>query len=59
MEKQYAKLYHILTASHKDFRKFYGDDNKAAGTRVRQAMLELRKAIQDVRVDVQERKKTL
>ncbi len=56
---EYSKLHRILTASMTDFKKFYGENNKAAGGRVRKAMMELVKAAKDVRVDVQDRKKTL
>lgn len=56
---KYEELYHILIESMPDFKKFYEDSNKAAGTRVRKAMMELRKAAKDIGADVQERKKTL
>jgi hypothetical protein len=39
-----------------DFRKFYEKNNKAAGTRVRKAMQELKQMAQDIRVEVQEKK---
>ena len=39
-----------------DFGKFYDKGNKAAGTRVRKAMQDLKKMAQDIRVDVQEKK---
>jgi hypothetical protein len=37
-----------------DFKKFYEDGNKAAGTRVRKGMLDLKNYAQEVRVEVQE-----
>lgn len=37
-----------------DFKKFYEDGNKAAGTRVRKGMLDLKNFAQEVRVEVQE-----
>jgi hypothetical protein len=40
----------------KDFEAFYDKGNKAAGTRVRKAMLALKKMAQDIRVDVQDKK---
>jgi hypothetical protein len=36
----------------KDFQKFFVQDNKAAGTRVRQAMQELKSFAQNVRAEV-------
>jgi len=40
----------------KDFEAFYDKGNKAAGTRIRKAMLALKKVAQDIRVDVQDKK---
>lgn len=40
-----------------DFNKFYNDGNKAAGTRVRNAMQSLKSMAQAIRVDVLEKKK--
>ena len=39
-----------------DFGKFYDKGNKAAGTRVRKAMQELKAMAQDIRTDVQNKK---
>lgn len=39
-----------------DFTKFYDKGNKAAGTRVRKGMQELKQMAQDIRVEVQEKK---
>ena len=40
-----------------DFNKFYNDGNKAAGTRVRNAMQSLKSMAQAIRIDVLEKKK--
>lgn len=40
----------------RDFAQFYEKGNKAAGTRVRKAMQDLKKMAQDIRVEVQEKK---
>ncbi len=40
-----------------DFRKFFDKGNKAAGTRIRKAMQDLKKMAQDIRTDVQNMKK--
>lgn len=39
-----------------DFAAFYEKGNKAAGTRVRKGMQELKSLAQDIRLDVQEKK---
>jgi len=39
-----------------DFNKFYNKGNKAAGTRVRKAMQDLKRTAQDIRVEVQSMK---
>jgi hypothetical protein len=46
---------HVLDLE-KDFEAFYDKGNKAAGTRVRKAMLALKKLAQDIRTDVQDKK---
>lgn len=40
----------------KDFSQFYTKNNKAAGTRVRKAMQDIKKMAQDIRVEIQEMK---
>jgi hypothetical protein len=52
--KRYAELEALLESLKDDFRKFYDEGNKAAGTRVRKGMLELRNKAQDIRAEVQE-----
>ena len=42
-----------------DFEKFYSKANKAAGTRVRKAMQDLKRMAQDIRSDVQDRKNSM
>ena len=39
-----------------DFDKFYDKDNKAAGTRVRKGMQEMKEMAQEIRKEVQEMK---
>jgi hypothetical protein len=41
-----------------DFQKFYDKNNKAAGTRVRKGMQELKNLAQDIRLAVQSQKNT-
>ncbi|MEM0963830.1 MAG: histone H1 [Bacteroidota bacterium] len=52
----YSKLQEHVASLEDDFRKFYDKGNKAAGTRVRKGMQELKQLAQDIRVDVQEKK---
>jgi hypothetical protein len=51
---RYEELEALLASLKEDFRKFYDEGNKAAGTRVRKGMLELRNKAQDIRTEVQE-----
>jgi hypothetical protein len=39
-----------------DFTKFYQKGNKAAGTRVRKGMQELKRKAQDIREEIQDKK---
>ena len=52
MEK-YNELKAMLDGFYADFEKFYVKGNKAAGTRVRKHMNELKKKAQEIRIDVQ------
>ena len=56
---RYSELVSFVNDLEGDFEKFYDKGNKAAGTRVRKAMQELKKIAQDVRVEVQEMKSKL
>ena len=51
---RYNQLEALLESLKDDFEKFYDKGNKAAGTRVRKGMLELRNMAQDIRAEVQE-----
>ncbi len=53
---QHARLAALVAAAADDFEAFYDNGNKAAGTRVRKAMQELKSLAQEIRVDVQTRK---
>lgn len=50
---RYAELQQLVAGMAADFQKFYKDGNKAAGTRVRNAMQELKTFAQSVRTEVQ------
>lgn len=51
---RYSELMQLVTNMKADFEKFYNDNNKAAGTRVRGAMQELKAFAQTVRNEVTE-----
>lgn len=50
---RYDELQALVAKMAPDFEKFYKDGNKAAGTRVRNAMQELKTFAQTVRTEVQ------
>lgn len=51
---RFEQLQNLLDAVKDDFRKFYEDDNQAAGTRVRKSMQDLKNLAQEIRVEVQD-----
>ena len=55
---RYNELVQLVANMKADFEKFYNDGNKAAGTRVRGAMQELKAFAQTVRNEVTEIKNT-
>lgn len=55
---RFDELKQKVDEMERDFRQFYEKGNKAAGTRVRKYMQELKQFAQKVRNEVQERKKT-
>ncbi|MGQ9863189.1 MAG: hypothetical protein ACUVRD_01715 [Bacteroidia bacterium] len=54
MAKRYEELMQVVSALKEDFEKFYDKGQKAAGTRIRKAMLDLRNWASEVRKEVQE-----
>jgi hypothetical protein len=50
---RYLELQNLIAGMAADFEKFYKEGNKAAGTRVRNAMQELKTFAQMVRTEVQ------
>ena len=55
---RFEQLQSILDEAKDDFEKFFEKDNKAAGTRVRKAMQEIKNLAQDIRKEVQDMKNT-
>ena len=51
---RFNELIQLVTNMKSDFEKFYNDGNKAAGTRVRNGMQELKALAQTVRNEVTE-----
>ena len=53
---RFSELKQFVEGLEDDFNKFYEKGNKAAGTRVRKAMQDLKQMAQDIRAEVQEKK---
>ena len=53
----YNQMLTLLNEVEGDVQKYYDKGNKAAGTRVRKAMQELKTLAQNQRVDISERNK--
>ena len=53
---RYQQLQDKLDEVKDDFEKFYDKENKAAGTRIRKAMQDLKNLAQEIRVEVQAKK---
>lgn len=56
MADMYNELKSLVEDAEDDFKKFYEKGNKAAGTRVRKAMQDLKAKAQEIRGDVQSKK---
>ncbi len=55
---QFSDLKDAVDALEEDFAKFYDKGNKAAGTRIRKGMQDLKAKAQAIRLDVQAKKET-
>ena len=55
---RFENLVNLVQSFEGDFSKFYDKGNKAAGTRVRKHMQELRKVCAEIRTEVQNMKST-
>lgn len=53
---KYQQLRDLVISAEADFEKFYVKGNKAAGTRVRKAMQDIKELAQAIRTDVQAQK---
>ncbi|MGN8072651.1 histone H1 [Mucilaginibacter sp. 22184] len=54
--ESFKKLKEVIAAAEADVASFYGKGNKAAGTRVRNAMQALKVLATDIRKEVTEKK---
>jgi len=59
MADRFEQLNSFVADLSDDFNKFYGKKNKAAGTRVRKGMQELKKMAQEIRIEVQNQKNSM
>lgn len=57
MANRFGELQQLVAGMEDDFSKFYSKSNKAAGTRIRKGMQDLKKIAQDIRAEVQSSKK--
>ncbi len=55
---RFDEVKNLISGLEEDFKKFYENGNKAAGTRVRNGMNEVKKIAQDVRKEVTDKKNT-
>ena len=55
--QKFNDLKTLITNIEADVIKFYEKENAAAGTRVRTGMQDIKKLVQDIRVEVQSKKK--
>ncbi|WCT14407.1 histone H1 [Mucilaginibacter jinjuensis] len=53
---KFKQVKELIAASEADFTAFYEKGNKAAGTRVRNAMQKLKTCAQEIRTEVTEKK---
>jgi len=56
--KRYDELKALVEELEFDFEKFYSRGNKAAGTRLRKGLMEIRNLSQEIRKEIQEMKNT-
>jgi len=53
-EERYGQLTNLVEGAEEDLMKFYEKGNKAAGTRARKSLMELKKLAHEVRQEIQE-----
>ncbi len=58
MANRFSSLQQRIADMEGDFRKFYDKGNKAAGTRIRKSMQELKQVAQEIRQEIQAAKQS-
>lgn len=53
-KKRYNDMRELTEALEEDLTKFYGKGNKAAGTRARKGLQEIKKMAQEIRMEIQD-----
>jgi hypothetical protein len=53
---KFNELKTLVDGLEADFKKFYESGNKAAGTRIRKGMMDMKNMAQDIRKEVQDKK---
>lgn len=53
-EERYGQLTDILEGAEEDLMKFYEKGNKAAGTRARKSLMQLKKLSHEIRQEIQD-----
>ena len=54
---RFSEIKSLVDELEVDMEKFYSKNNKTAGTRARKLLQDLKKLAQDIRIDIQEKKK--
>lgn len=57
-ENPFSEIKKMVESLEADFEKFYEKDNQAAGTRIRQGLMNLKNKAQEIRLQVQDLKNT-
>lgn len=53
-DERYSQLTDVVEGAEEDLMKFYEKGNKAAGTRARKSLMELKKLAHEIRQEIQE-----
>jgi ABC-type Zn uptake system ZnuABC Zn-binding protein ZnuA len=53
-DERYSQLTDVLDEAEEDLMKFYEKGNKAAGTRARKSLMELKKLAHEIRQEIQD-----
>jgi hypothetical protein len=59
MKNRFSEVKNLVDSLESDFQKFYDKNNKAAGTRIRKGMQDLKNMAQEIRMKVQDEKNSM